>query len=72
MKQLSVYLNDHLAGSVAAIELLDDLIKIYEGQPLAKFFADLRNDVSADQEALRKLLKKFKTGKARFGKRARG
>ena len=64
MKQLAVYLNDHLAGSVAAIELLDHLIKTYEGQPLARFFADLRDDVSADQEVLRKLLKKFKAGES--------
>jgi hypothetical protein len=64
VKQLAVYLNDHLAGSVAAIELLDHLIKTYQGQPLAKFFADLRDDVSADQEVLRKLLKKFKAGES--------
>ena len=64
VKELAVYLNDHLAGSVAAIELLDHLIKTHEGQPLAKFFADLRNDVTADQEVLRKLLKKFKAGES--------
>jgi hypothetical protein len=64
VKQLAIYLNDHLAGSVAAIELLDDLIKTHENQPLAKFLADLRKDVSADQEVLRKLLKKFKAGES--------
>jgi hypothetical protein len=60
VKELTSYLNDHLAGSVAAIELLDHLIKAYEGKPLAKFFQDLRNEVSADQDVLRKLLQKFK------------
>ena len=60
MKALASYLNDHLAGSVAAIELLDHLSKTYEGKPLAKFFTELRGDVSADQEVLRKLLKRFK------------
>ncbi len=59
MKELATYLNDHLAGSVAAIELLDHLIKTYEGKPLGNFFTELREDVSADQEVLRKLLKKF-------------
>jgi len=59
MKELATYLNDHLAGSVSAIELLDHLIKTHEGKPLAKFFTDLRNDVSADQEVLRKILKRF-------------
>ena len=56
---LSTYLNDHLAGSVAALELLDHLIKTYEGKSLEKFFKDLRNDVSSDQEVLRKLLQRF-------------
>jgi hypothetical protein len=56
---LSTYLNDHLAGSVAALELLDHLIKIYEGKPLEKFFKDLRDEVSADQEVLRKLVQRF-------------
>jgi hypothetical protein len=57
--ELATYLNDHLAGSVAALELLDHLIKIYEGKPLEKFFKDLRDEVSADQEILRKLVQRF-------------
>ena len=56
---LSTYLNDHMAGSVAALELLDHLIKTYEGKSLEKFFKDVRNDVSSDQEVLRKLLQRF-------------
>ena len=60
MKELASYLNDHLAGSVAAIELLDYLIKTHESKPLAKFFKELRDDVSADQDVLHKLLRKFK------------
>jgi hypothetical protein len=59
MKQLAAYLNDHMAGSVAALELLDHLIKAHEGKPLERFFKDLRDDVSADQEVLRKLLRRF-------------
>jgi hypothetical protein len=58
-EQLATYLNDHMAGSVAALELLDHLIKAYEGKPLEKFFKGLRDDVSADQEVLRKLLRRF-------------
>ncbi|MEY2438866.1 MAG: hypothetical protein QOI34_251 [Verrucomicrobiota bacterium] len=60
MKELASYLNDHLAGSVAALDLLDHLIKKYEGKPLGNFFANLRNDVDADQEVLRSLLPRFK------------
>jgi hypothetical protein len=60
MNQLATYLNDHLAGSVAAVELLEHLIKTHEGSPLAEFFQRLRADVVADQEILRKLVKRFK------------
>jgi hypothetical protein len=59
MKELASYLNDHLAGSVSAIELLDHLIKTHEGKPLEKFFKELRGDVRADQETLQKLLQRF-------------
>jgi hypothetical protein len=59
MKELATYLNDHLAGSVTAIELLDHLIKEQTGQRLEKFLIDLRDDVSADQQVLRDLMHKL-------------
>ncbi len=59
MKELATYLNDHLAGAEAAIELIDHLIKAHEGKPLEKFFRELRDEVKADQEVLRKLLQRF-------------
>jgi hypothetical protein len=68
MKELASYLNDHLAGSVAAIELLDHLTKTHENKPLAKLFKDLRDDISADQDVLRKLLRKFKANESAIRK----
>jgi len=59
VKELATYLNDHLAGSVAAIELLDHLIEEQAGQRLEKFLVDLRDDVSADQQVLRDLIHKL-------------
>lgn len=56
MDDLSSYLNDHLAGSVGALELLDRLIDTYKGKPLERFFADLRSEVDADQETLKELI----------------
>jgi len=56
MEDLSSYLNDHLAGSVGALELLDRLIDTYKGKPLERFFTDLHNEIDADQETLRKLI----------------
>jgi hypothetical protein len=64
MKQLASYLNDHLAGSVAALELLDHLTKAHEDKPLGKFFNDLRDDIRTDQEVLRKVLRKFKANES--------
>jgi len=59
MENLSSYLNDHLAGSVGALELLDRLIKIYEEKPLGRFFQELRAEIEADQETLKELIGKL-------------
>lgn len=56
---MNSYLNDHLAGSVSALELLDRLMKIYKGKPLEGFFRDLRNEIDADQETLKELIAKL-------------
>jgi hypothetical protein len=60
VRHLISYLNDHLAGSVSAIELLDYLTKAHEGEPLGKFFQELRVDILADQEVLKKVVDRFK------------
>jgi hypothetical protein len=59
MDELSDYLNDHLAGSVAALELLDRLVENYKGKPLEHFFSDLRADIDQDQEQLKQLIEKL-------------
>ena len=53
---LATYLNDHLAGSVAAIELIDDLIKASKDDSLKTFFADLKREIEADQKILEGLI----------------
>jgi hypothetical protein len=58
-RHLQTYLNDHLAGSIAAVELLDHLIGHHEGNPLGIFFRDLRSEISTDQETLRTLMGKL-------------
>lgn len=55
---LTAYLNDHLAGSVAAIELMDDLIKASEEDLLKQFFADLKREIESDQKILEQLIKR--------------
>ena len=56
---LTTYLNDHLAGSVGALELVDRLIETYKGKPLEQFFKDLRNEIDADQGELQNLIEKL-------------
>ena len=58
-EDLPTYLNDHLAGSVGALELLDRLIETYKEKPLEKFFKDLRNEIAADQDSLQDLIVKI-------------
>src|SRR5215207_2089765 len=53
---LSVYLNDHLAGSVAAVELLRHLETAHEGTDLATFATALRADIEVDQAELEELM----------------
>jgi len=56
---LHAYLNDHLAGSVAAIELLDDVIEHHSEDRFGKIFRDLRDEIAADQGMLRDLIRKL-------------
>jgi hypothetical protein len=54
VSSLTTYLNDHIAGSVVALELLDHLIHLEEAdQPL---LADLRSEIEEDQKVLIRLL----------------
>jgi hypothetical protein len=64
MEELADYLNDHLAGSVGALELLDRLVENYEGKPLNRFFRDLREDIHQDQEQLKELIAKLGIGES--------
>jgi hypothetical protein len=55
-EHLATYLNDHLSGSVAAIELLKNLQAAYTETELAHFCAELRNDIEADRQELKQLM----------------
>ena len=68
MRQLISYLNDHFAGSVSAVELLDHLVKTHDEQPLAKFLQELRVDVVADQDVLKKIVHRFNANQSALRK----
>ena len=56
MKDLAIYLNDHLAGSTAAMEMVQDLIEAHQGERLEGFLRPLREDIQSDQGELRSLM----------------
>ena len=52
----AAYLNDHLAGAVAALELLEDLESTYAGTTKTVEFAGFRGDIEADRNELKALM----------------
>ena len=57
MKNLEIYLNDHLAGAIAALELLADLREQHKDEPLGDVLGTLEVDIDADKEALREVMR---------------
>ena len=55
-KALRIYLNDHLAGSVAALELLDHPADLHSDPAGKQLFVGLRAEVEEDQKVLQRLL----------------
>src|SRR5215207_1056649 len=51
-ESLTTYLNDHLAGSVVALELLDHLQEDGAGTAEASMLADVHADIEADRQEL--------------------
>jgi len=56
MKELDSYLNDHLAGSVGALELTAHWTQLHRGKPLGIFFSHIDAEIRADQNVLRNLM----------------
>ena len=55
---LGTYLNDHLAGSIGAVEMLERAIRENEGQPIAARLEPLLADIREDQAVLQDLLER--------------
>lgn len=67
---LETYLNDHLAGAVGAIELMDSFEAVYAGKAVGRFFAELRADVAADRQELEALMERLHIAESRPRKAA--
>lgn len=57
-QELERYLNDHLAGSCAAVVLIKDLVARQETDSERDFFLKLHASVQEDQALLRRLMEK--------------
>ena len=57
MKELDSYLNDHLAGSVSALELIDHWTNAHKTEPLGRFFAEMQAQIKSDQDTLRDIMR---------------
>jgi len=58
-KLLGIYLNDHLAGSTAGIELARRSAGANEGTGLGDFLARLVSEIDADRDALIRIMELF-------------
>jgi hypothetical protein len=64
-EHIATYLNDHLAGSVVAIELMENLESVYAETPIADFIAKLRVDVESDRRELESLMNNLEISESR-------
>ncbi|MDB5301977.1 MAG: hypothetical protein JWO87_3640 [Phycisphaerales bacterium] len=55
-KHLATYLNDHDAGALTALELLEHLTSAYAGTPVAAFARELHAEIAADRLELEALM----------------
>lgn len=66
--RLATYLNDHLAGAVAALDLLGRLEAAQAGTPAASELAELRAEIAADRQALATLMSRLNVDESRSRK----
>jgi hypothetical protein len=57
MKDLDSYLNDHLAGSISALELIAHWAEVHKGEPVGSFFVEIEREIKADQDTLRDVMR---------------
>jgi hypothetical protein len=67
-EHLGTYLNDHLAGSTAALEILEHLEASHEGTDLGRFVAALLSDIEADRGELEGLMQRLEFSESRTRK----
>jgi len=69
-KHIATYLNDHLAGSEAALELLEHLETAHAGTEIGRFAAEILAEVAADRRELEALMERVGVSRTRTRKAA--
>jgi hypothetical protein len=69
-QQIATYLNDHLAGSVVGLELLEHLKTTHAGTPLEAFFGELYDDVAQDRQELETIMSRLQIAQSPVRKAA--
>jgi hypothetical protein len=65
-RHLSIYLNDHLAGSTTIVNLLGDLLRTGPGDnDVGEFLTALRSDITADRATLAGIMQMLQIDKHR-------
>ena len=62
---LATYVNDHLAGSAYAMDLVESIRDTYQGQELGQFAAWLLKEIEADREVLQGLAERVSGGSSK-------
>ena len=62
---LTAYLTDHLAGSVLAVDLLNQLESSHAGTQIARVLGALRADIESDRQELRQLMNALQIAESR-------
>ena len=68
MKNLDSYLNDHLAGSISALEIIDHWAETHKGEPIGSFFVQTETEIKADQETLRGIMRTLEVEESKVRK----
>jgi hypothetical protein len=64
--RLAIYLNDHLAGSTAGLELARRVAANNEGTPYGKVLAGVAAEIAEDREALIDVMARLSVGRDRL------
>lgn len=67
-EHIATYLNDHLAASTAAIDLLEHLEKVHAGSGVGQEVARLRAEIEADRQELRAVMERLEADESRARK----